>query len=666
MKSLEPTVLAFAPSEGARYPRVLSLGSGSGELLKVSLELPDDCVQQRSALPLADTRALVEILLENGKDEKSDGIQKVGSKAPKAVDMGDLGDDIALSDDQKNYYGHSAAIGKTGNKVVEASAAAAREGSGQDHHFPRITPVEVGMYVLLGVFCAAIAIFVASCFVYASRHGGSGSEFVVRTATPVYSGAPKSSSNGRVKSRSEQNAHDWVWLGKCTLDQASSVNTARSGSDWTKKSQRLSYVGSEINIIPNPRTDEYEAEVSKPGSPEDPPPPPPKQNRPPPAPPLPSKVAPMPRQEHMRRQHPRSHNRPPPPPPSMVTSGEQHVRRVVRQRPVPPRGPPCQRIGHPLGHSRLPPEYRPPRSPQMRVVRPVRHQQEERYFCRQQQLPVGHRSAATSPMTEPDETPETPLLTPQSRRANPIDSSTFTRRSSSREGVPTDSSVFSNTDKNFSAQGQDGDDEDASVARRPDRLSPLLPDPSSLSSPLRQSPASALPPIDCEEDEVVDVTQQPQEQQEAADLDQNLSKSAEAAAGGDGDDDGEGDGGDNNDDDEHNPDLDRPSPPRLGTATTRILENPFELTDEDSAPICPEEDLSPSHVFEASDIFTVEEGKSHESGKKASSPTFVEKLAEEDKYEEESSKKEGEENFEFGMDYEQLMAYFESLKESTA
>jgi hypothetical protein len=33
-----------------------------------------------------------------------------------------------------------------------------------------MTPLEVGMYILLAVFCAAMAIFVASCFVYASKY----------------------------------------------------------------------------------------------------------------------------------------------------------------------------------------------------------------------------------------------------------------------------------------------------------------------------------------------------------------------------------------------------------------------------------------------------------------------------------------------------------------
>ena len=48
-----------------------------------------------------------------------------------------------------------------------------------------------------------------------------------------------------------------------------------------------------------------------------------------------------------------------------------------------------------------------------------------------------------------------------------------------------------------------------------------------------------------------------------------------------------------------NPDIDRPSPPRAGAS--RLFENPFDLTDEDSAPVEPKK-LSPSHVFESTSL----------------------------------------------------------------
>ena len=75
------------------------------------------------------------------------------------------------------------------------------------HH--AVTPLEVGMYILLAVFCVAIAVFMASCFVYASKHQAPGPHPLQR------------------KSQSVQNAHDWVWLGRQTLDKSS---VATSGS----------------------------------------------------------------------------------------------------------------------------------------------------------------------------------------------------------------------------------------------------------------------------------------------------------------------------------------------------------------------------------------------------------------------------------------------------
>ena len=86
-------------------------------------------------------------------------------------------------------------------------------------------------------------------------------------------------------------------------------------------------------------------------------------------------------------------------------------------------------------------------------------------------------------------------------------------------------------------------------------------------APLRQSPASALPPVSItEEQELNCPSPQPSLRGEYFPL---------------------------------NPDSDRPSPPRQGAA--RVFENPFELSDEDSVPLTSEK-LSPSHVFESSTL----------------------------------------------------------------
>merc|ERR1712024_360271 len=81
-----------------------------------------------------------------------------------------------------------------------------------------------------------------------------------------------------------------------------------------------------------------------------------------------------------------------------------------------------------------------------------------------------------------------------------------------------------------------------------------------LGAPLRQSPASSLPPV-------------------LTDLKEDTASLREV------------------DYESMNPDIDRPSPPRAGAS--RLFENPFDLTDEDSAPVEVPQKLSPSHVFES-------------------------------------------------------------------
>ena len=74
-----------------------------------------------------------------------------------------------------------------------------------------VTPLEIGMYILLGVFCLAIAVFMASCFVYASKHSDGGRRLPLER-----------------KSQSVHAAHDWVWLGRQT-----------DGDTWSSGSSSL-------------------------------------------------------------------------------------------------------------------------------------------------------------------------------------------------------------------------------------------------------------------------------------------------------------------------------------------------------------------------------------------------------------------------------------------
>lgn len=111
------------------------------------------------------------------------------------------------------------------------------------HNNMHMTPLEIGMYVLLAAFCFAIVVFVVSCVVYASKFkpqtiessgstsgGSSGLQSLGAAVSKVTGGSGIGSiglggsghHGGKKQSReSTTNAHDWVWLGRATLERAS-------------------------------------------------------------------------------------------------------------------------------------------------------------------------------------------------------------------------------------------------------------------------------------------------------------------------------------------------------------------------------------------------------------------------------------------------------------
>ena len=196
------------------------MGRGQGDLLSVSLELADDC-HDKNDDPLSTSTVYVDVDFEaaanipqaidegrlfkgrkgRGKKRKD---QREQEKSVKSVNMGDLSailPNVLMKDEHSRVssglYPQDARPGSVPAYVPESGL----------HH--AVTPLEVGMYILLAVFCVAIAVFMASCFVYASKHQAPGPHPLQR------------------KSQSVQNAHDWVWLGRQTLDKSS---VATSGS----------------------------------------------------------------------------------------------------------------------------------------------------------------------------------------------------------------------------------------------------------------------------------------------------------------------------------------------------------------------------------------------------------------------------------------------------
>lgn len=126
---------------------------------------------------------------------------------------------IPLKDDH-NHEHPAVQARKHGSKVGFAPISV---GSGKSPVHTDMTSLEIGMYVLLTAFCLAIGIFVISCVVYASKFRPVTIDMVSEEM-----GLRKDQSNGglgimkdsRKTRESTTNAHDWVWLGRATMDRS--------------------------------------------------------------------------------------------------------------------------------------------------------------------------------------------------------------------------------------------------------------------------------------------------------------------------------------------------------------------------------------------------------------------------------------------------------------
>lgn len=239
VESLDTDVVAFAPMLASHHPRVIAVGEGNGDLLKVTLLLSEECRLRRNipmskqspkitAGPLASALAAVQVdfstsdLSQNRPDTvQNDGISGRERKGGKDKDPNDLSDiliGIPLRDDHSNEKPAVQARKHGNNGLTPISML-----NGKSPVHTDMTTLEVGMYVLLIGFCLAIGIFVISCVVYASKFRPVTVDMVGEDL-----GIHKDQSTGglgilrdsRRPRESTTNAHDWVWLGRATMDRS--------------------------------------------------------------------------------------------------------------------------------------------------------------------------------------------------------------------------------------------------------------------------------------------------------------------------------------------------------------------------------------------------------------------------------------------------------------
>lgn len=138
--------------------------------------------------------------------------------------------------DEKDGHKHEPLVQARQHRTAIANgmSSGGMGGVGVRHHGvgARMSPLEIGMYVLLAAFCFAIVVFVVSCVVYASKFKPQPPDspgLLTGAAVPVLAGARAAANqlasgrrihHQRPPRESTTNAHDWVWLGRATLERA--------------------------------------------------------------------------------------------------------------------------------------------------------------------------------------------------------------------------------------------------------------------------------------------------------------------------------------------------------------------------------------------------------------------------------------------------------------
>ncbi|CAH1801046.1 unnamed protein product [Owenia fusiformis] len=216
--SLNHHVITFGPMFSSDMPRIIALGQGKGELIKITLELGDTChkkkskslatsyvhidvdfseTSERGAVQNIDNRPSDRYEVRHKPEKEEDPIKEVKPSSPdkskpKGKGVKEGSQDISLKELD---------LGGLPKSPIEDPGVAHQQVL-QSPVSP--TPLEIGMYVLLAIFCVAILVFLANCMIFVVRYR--------RKRMP------------REASESVSQAPDWVWIGSQTLER-NAINT---------------------------------------------------------------------------------------------------------------------------------------------------------------------------------------------------------------------------------------------------------------------------------------------------------------------------------------------------------------------------------------------------------------------------------------------------------
>ncbi|XP_066486886.1 transmembrane protein 132A [Tiliqua scincoides] len=213
LSSLNPSVISVHVDEEQVQPMIMAEGPGRGSLLQLSLHPPDSCRKGKHRAPLAQGTMWLEVnfgqhlpttSIPRQRDPRPHGespFQRAeGAMSGEAVTVAAV-TESGRGSKRRGPVGVGPPMtkfeGPGGSSYENTEQEEEEEEEDEMVKAPaRVTDLEIGMYVLLGVFCLAIFIFLINCVVFVLRY---------QRKEPPDAGLGTASST--------QQPHNWVWLG---------------------------------------------------------------------------------------------------------------------------------------------------------------------------------------------------------------------------------------------------------------------------------------------------------------------------------------------------------------------------------------------------------------------------------------------------------------------
>uniref|UniRef100_A0A8C3SZK3 Transmembrane protein 132A n=1 Tax=Chelydra serpentina TaxID=8475 RepID=A0A8C3SZK3_CHESE len=209
VSSLDPGVAWVRPDEELARPLIVAEGPGRGPLLQLGLHTADSCRKGKHRAPLATGTAWLEVGISRrlptpGGPRPWDPRPESPFQRAEGAMSGEAVTAAATETMVRPRKRAPAGVGPDLTKFEgpEGGTSSEDDGPGEEEEDEmvkapeRVTDLEIGMYVLLGVFCLAIFIFLVNCIVFVLRYQ--------RKEPPDAGPGPAPST---------QQPHNWVWLG---------------------------------------------------------------------------------------------------------------------------------------------------------------------------------------------------------------------------------------------------------------------------------------------------------------------------------------------------------------------------------------------------------------------------------------------------------------------